>query len=135
MPRTSVTSSPTRKSTTSLTDVADGHYDGKPFIFDQFQTMENEALRAKLGVAKNVHGLLVREPNRRDASYPLKEFDIVTRIGTHEIDNEGMVQVEDNLRLSFMSQVPKLVRERDRAGDRHAGGQDDRGGAAGQSPA
>ncbi len=44
------------------TDVADGHYDGKPFVFEQFQTMENEALRAKLGVAKNVHGLLVREP-------------------------------------------------------------------------
>jgi len=43
-------------------------------------------------------------------SYPLKEFDILTRIGTHEIDNEGMVQAQDNLRLSFMSQVPKLVR-------------------------
>ena len=28
-----------------LTDVADGHYEGKPYIFDQFQTMENEALR------------------------------------------------------------------------------------------
>ncbi len=93
-----------------LTDVADGRYEGKPFIFDQFQSMENEALRSKLGVTKNVRGLMVREPKRRDPSYPLKEFDIVTRIGTHEIDNEGMIQAQDNLRLSFVSQVPKLVR-------------------------
>ncbi len=71
--------------------------------------MENEALRGKLGLAKNVRGLMVREPKRRDPSYPLKEFDILTRIGTHEIDNEGMIQVQDNLRLSFMSQVPKLA--------------------------
>jgi len=94
-----------------LTDVADGHYEGKPYIFDQFQTMENEALRSKLGLAKNVRGLMVREPKRRDPSYPLKEFDILTRIGTVEIDNEGMIQAQDNLRLSFMSQVPKLVHD------------------------
>jgi S1-C subfamily serine protease len=93
-----------------LTDVADGHYEGKPYIFDQFQTMENEALRGKLGLPKTVRGLMVREPKRRDPSYPLKEFDILTRIGTHEIDNEGMIQAQDNFRLSFMSQVPKLVK-------------------------
>jgi hypothetical protein len=52
---------------------------------------------------------MVREPNRRDASYPLKEFDILTRIGTHAVDNEGMIQAQDNLRLSFISQVPKLA--------------------------
>jgi S1-C subfamily serine protease len=93
-----------------LTDVADGRYEGKPYIFDQLQTTENEALRGKLGLAKDVHGLMVREPKRRDPSYPLKEFDILTRIGSHEIDNEGMIQAEDNFRLSFMSQVPKLAR-------------------------
>ena len=93
-----------------LTDVADGRYEGKPYIFDQLQTMENEALRGKLGLAKDVHGLMIREPRHRDPSYPLKEFDILTRIGKHEIDNEGMIQAEDNFRLSFMSQVPKLVR-------------------------
>jgi S1-C subfamily serine protease len=93
-----------------LTDVADGHYEGKPFVYDQFQTMENEALRAKLGAAKSVRGLLVREPRRRDPGYPLQEFDILTRIGTHEIDNEGMIQAAENLRLSFVSQVPKLAK-------------------------
>jgi S1-C subfamily serine protease len=93
-----------------LTDVADGRYEGKPCVFDQFQTIENEALRGKLGLAKTVHGLMVREPKRRDPAYPLKEFDILTKIGAHEIDNEGMVQAQDNLRLSFLSQVPQLAR-------------------------
>jgi S1-C subfamily serine protease len=93
-----------------LTDVADGHYEGKPHVFDQLQSVENEALRGKLGVAKKVRGLMVREPKHRDPGYPLKEFDILTKIGTHEIDNEGMIQADDNLRLSFMSQVPKLVK-------------------------
>jgi hypothetical protein len=93
-----------------LADVADGHYDGKPHIYDQFQILENEALRGKLSLAKSVRGLMVREPNRRDLSYPLKEFDILTRIGACEIDNEGMIQAQDNLRLSFVSQVPKLAR-------------------------
>jgi S1-C subfamily serine protease len=93
-----------------LADVADGHYDGKPHVLDQFQALENDALRAKLGAAKKVRGLMVREPNRRDPYYPLKEFDILTRIGPSEIDNEGMIQAQDNLRLSFISQVPKLAR-------------------------
>ena len=118
-----------------LTDVADGRYDGKPFVFDQFQTMENEALRAKLGLAKNVRGLMVREPKRRDPSYPLKEFDILTRIGTHEIDNEGMIQAAENLRLSFMSQVPKLVKNGTVPVSDHQGGQGDRDRPAGQSRA
>jgi S1-C subfamily serine protease len=94
-----------------LTDVSDGRYDGKPNVLDQFQPLENEMLRAKLGVPKSVRGLIVREPYRRESSYPLKEFDIVTRIGTYEIDNEGMIQAQDNLRLSFISQLPRLARD------------------------
>jgi S1-C subfamily serine protease len=93
-----------------LADVADGRYDGKPHIFEQFQRLENETLRGKLGLAKDVRGLLVRESNDRNPSYPLKEFDILTRIGPHAIDNEGMIQAPENLRLSFLSQVPKLAR-------------------------
>ena len=91
-----------------LKDVADGRYDGKPFPAEQWQTLENEALRAKLGLAKAVRGIMVREPRHRDASYPLKEFDVATAIGDKAIDNEGMVQVGDNLRLSFLYLVPKL---------------------------
>jgi S1-C subfamily serine protease len=94
-----------------LRDIDDGRYDGKPFPVEQWQTLENEALRARLGLAKAKHGIMVREPRRRDASYPLKEFDVVTAIGDKAIDNQGMVQVADNLRLSFLYLVPRLARD------------------------
>jgi S1-C subfamily serine protease len=94
-----------------LTDVADGRYDGKPRLFEQFQTLENEALRARLGLARTVRGIMVREPRRRESTYPLKEFDVVTAIGDNPIDNQGMVQIRDNLRLSFPYLVPKLARD------------------------
>lgn len=94
-----------------LKDIADGRYDGKPYPDEQWQSLENEALRARLGLAKNVRGIMVRQPRRRDPAYPLKEFDVVTAIGDRAIDNEGMVQASDNLRLSFLYMVPRLVRE------------------------
>jgi S1-C subfamily serine protease len=94
-----------------LKDIADGRYDGKPFPAEQWQAVENEALRARLGLAKSVRGIMVRQPRRCDASYPLKEFDVITAIGDKAIDNEGMVQVADNLRLSFLYLVPRLVRD------------------------
>jgi S1-C subfamily serine protease len=94
-----------------LKDVADGRYDGKPAPDEQWQALENEALRARLGLAKSVRGIMVREPRRRDASYPLKEFDVAIAIGDKAIDNEGMVQVAGNLRLSFLYLVPRLARD------------------------
>jgi S1-C subfamily serine protease len=93
-----------------MSDVAEGRYDGKPYVLDQFQKLENESLRTKLGLAKNVRGIMVREPRLRDTAYPLREFDIVTKIGQHEVDNEGMIQADDNLHLAFTSQVPKLAK-------------------------
>src|SRR5262249_29892775 len=90
---------------------ADGRYDGKPLPAEQWQPLENESLRAKLRLAKSVRGIMVRQPRHRDTSYPLKEFDVVTAIGDKAIDNEGMIQVSDNLRLSFLYLVPRLVRD------------------------
>ena len=52
---------------------------------------------------------MVREPARRDPSYPLREADVLTRIGETEIDDEGMVQYEEDLRLPFLALVPKLA--------------------------
>ena len=54
---------------------------------------------------------MIREPRRRESTYPLKEFDVITAIGDNPIDNEGMIQVRDNLRLSFPYLVPKLARD------------------------
>ena len=93
-----------------LDDVADGTYHGKPQIFDLFQTVENSALRLRLGLPKGAGGLMVVDPYSGDASYPLKEWDVITSIGDHPIDNDGKVAVRYDLRLSALYLVQKQAR-------------------------
>jgi S1-C subfamily serine protease len=92
-----------------LEDVKDGRYDGKRRITDYYQALENDALRAKLGLAKSVRGIMVRKLGSHDPAYPLHEADVVTRIGPAAIDNEGAVEFEENLRLPFTSLVTRLA--------------------------
>src|SRR6202043_2520745 len=84
-----------------LRDIADGRYDGKPAMYDELQTLENPALREYLKLDKSVQGMVVHRPDKPDASYPLKEWDILTRIGNTPIDNQGMVKLDKDLRVSF----------------------------------
>jgi len=84
-----------------LKDIADGRYDGKPAMYDELQTLENPALREYLKLDKNVEGMVVHRPYKNDASYPLKEWDVLTRIGDTPIDNQGMIKLDKDLRVSF----------------------------------
>jgi S1-C subfamily serine protease len=84
-----------------LKDIADGRYDGKPAMYDDLQTLENPALRAYLKLDKAVEGMVVHRPAHSDAAYPLKEWDVVSRIGNAPIDNQGMVKIDKDLRVSF----------------------------------
>jgi hypothetical protein len=94
-----------------LKDVADGHYDGKPAMWDHLQTLENEALRGMLKLDKKVNGMVVHLPDRDDAAYPLKEWDLITKIGNHEVDNTGMIKLEKgNLLLRFQYLIQKLAK-------------------------
>ena len=63
-------------------------------MHDQLQTLENDALRGILGLDRKAPGMVVHAPDRDDADYPLKEWDLITKIGDHEIDNVGMVQAQ-----------------------------------------
>ena len=45
-----------------LQDIADGHYDGKPAMYDDLQTLENPALRPFLKLDKSVEGMIVHKP-------------------------------------------------------------------------
>jgi S1-C subfamily serine protease len=96
-----------------LEDVKDGRYDGKLRIIDQYQTLENEALRAKLGLAKSVRGIMVRKTGNQDSTHPLREGDVVTHVGRAAVDNEGLVDFEENLRLPFTSLIPRLAKAGD----------------------
>jgi len=94
-----------------LADVADGHYDGKPAIFDDFQTLENPALRPFLKIDKTVEGMIVHKPCSDDAAYPLKVWDIITKIGDTPVDNEGMIKVGSNLRVRFVYRVQQIAQD------------------------
>ena len=91
-----------------LNDVADGRYDGKPAMYDDVQTLENPALRNFLKIDKSVEGVVVQHPYSSDPAYPLKEFDVITRIGNYPIDNQGMVKL-GNLRVRFQYRVQQLA--------------------------
>lgn len=94
-----------------LKDVADGHYDGKPAIFDEYQTLESPALRDFLKLEKTVTGIVVHEPFLDDAAYPLKKWDVVSKIGDAKVDDQGMIKLEGGQRLRFAYLVQKIARE------------------------
>jgi S1-C subfamily serine protease len=94
-----------------LKDVADGHYDGKPALFDEFQTLENPALRSFLKLDSSVHGIIVHQPLPANASNPLREWDIVTQIAGTPVDDQGMINVDADLRVKFQYYVQKVAKD------------------------
>jgi S1-C subfamily serine protease len=102
---------PTEEIDLFLKDVVDGHYDGKPAIHQSLQTLENDALRGFLKIDKKTQGMVVHAPDPADPGDPLKPFDLITRIGGHEIDNTGMVKIKDSLRLNFHYLIQKVVKD------------------------
>ena len=93
-----------------LRDIADGHYDGKPAMFDELQTLENPALRSFLKLDKSVDGIVVHKPDTADAAYPLKEWDVISKIGDTPVDDQGMIKLGANLRVRFQYLVQKAAR-------------------------
>jgi S1-C subfamily serine protease len=75
----------------------------------EFERLENPALRRWLKLDAKVKGLLVRPPAHPPANYPLREFDVLTKIGPYEIDNRGRVRWE-NVCVPFLYLIPKLAR-------------------------
>jgi len=94
---------------TFLKDVEDGVYHGKPALWDEFQTAENPALQAKLGLGKHA-GIMVTRPFSAAADYPLKEWDVITRIGDQPVDSKGQVQLKEDLQVFFQYLIPKLAK-------------------------
>jgi S1-C subfamily serine protease len=94
-----------------LRDIADGHYDGKPNLHDELQTLESPALRSYLKLDRSVHGAVVHRPFRSDPAYPLHEWDVVKAVAGVPVDDEGMVLVDGNLRLDLRYQVQHAARD------------------------
>lgn len=92
-----------------LADVRDGKYDGKPAMFDELQTLENPALRTFLKLPKGTEGIVVQEPSDSAAGYPLKMWDVITRIGQTPVDDQGMIKLGDNLRVRFQYLIQQIA--------------------------
>jgi S1-C subfamily serine protease len=92
-----------------LQDIADGHYDGKPAMYDELQTLENPALRSFLKLPPDVEGMVVHKPCKSDPAYPLKEWDVITRIGDKPVDDQGMIKLGDDLRVRFQYQIQHIT--------------------------
>jgi S1-C subfamily serine protease len=102
---------PTEEIELFLADVADGTYDGKPSLLDEMQTLENDALRAFLRLESGVQGVVVHAIDSPDPKYPLREWDVITRIGDTPIDNQGRVEIAGGLRVNFRYLIQKLAKE------------------------
>ncbi len=94
-----------------LRSFAGGRYLGKPGLYDVLQTLQNPALRAFLRLSPSVHGIVVDRPESADPAYPLKTWDVITKIGATPIDDQGMVEIGGDLRVSFRYLVQKTVRD------------------------
>jgi S1-C subfamily serine protease len=104
---------PNEEIDTFLEDVGAGRYDGKLLDISgaEFQRLENESLRRFLKLANSVKGVMVIPARHGAANDVFEEFDVLTKIGPYDVDNDGMVQLPNNLRLAFHSVIPKLAKD------------------------
>jgi S1-C subfamily serine protease len=93
-----------------LKDVADGHYDGKPLMADECQVFGNSTLHSFLKLDNSVHGIIVSRPDGTNQDYPLKKWDVITKIGDTLVDDQGMVNLDNNLRVFFKYLVQKVTK-------------------------
>jgi S1-C subfamily serine protease len=91
----------------------DGRYEPKATeaTGTDYQRLENPALRRLLKLDDKTRGIMVRPPERRAPDYPLREFDILTRIGPHPINNDGLVRLENDALVPFVTLIPSLARD------------------------
>lgn len=84
----------------TLASDADGEYVGRPQFFDYLQDTENPAFRERLGLDRETTGIAVMEPEDLE-DYPLKRWDVITAIGGYDVDNAGMIQWTEDVRLYY----------------------------------
>jgi S1-C subfamily serine protease len=94
-----------------LEGIAGGHYAGKPALYDYWATLENQGLRGYLGVPESTTGVVVVKPYDGIAGNPLEKWDVITHIGDTPIDDQGMIELNGDVRLKFEYLVQKNVHD------------------------
>jgi S1-C subfamily serine protease len=101
---------PTEEIDIFLKQVATGKAYSKPALYDLTQTLENSALRPFLKIDKADTGVLILQAYNDVPGYPLRKWDLISKIGTMAVDDQGMVKVGD-LRLDYRYGVQKEARD------------------------
>jgi S1-C subfamily serine protease len=94
-----------------LKSSAGGAYKGKPGEFSSVQSLQNLALRRSLKVPSSEHGVVVRHVGNPSPDYPLKSRDVIVKIGDTPLDDEGMVTIEGDLKVSFDFLIQRIVKD------------------------
>lgn len=81
-----------------LDDAKDGEITGRPYLQELFSSTRNPALRDKLGLSRDIDGMVVS--NAAEGN-PLKVWDVVTSVDGHDVDSQGLVSLTPDLRLYF----------------------------------
>ena len=88
-----------------LDEVAAGTIDGNTVANLSTQTLENPALRAKLGVASDVTGVVVIGQK----SGPLQAWDIITKVNGQAVDNKGQITIEEDRKVVMDCAIGRFV--------------------------
>jgi S1-C subfamily serine protease len=78
----------------------------RPRLAGQFQPLQNETLRKKLKLGDKTQGVLVSQDHG-----PLRKFDVLTRLGSYELDNQGLLRGEGAPHYFFEYVVPRLAKD------------------------
>jgi hypothetical protein len=92
-----------------LNNMVDGAYHGRPFLNLRLQALQNPALRSFLKLDKSVHGAVVQIVTPLPRDNPLRKWDVITAIAGTPIDDEGMIKMGANLRVSYSYLINQSV--------------------------
>ncbi len=88
-----------------LDEVTAGVVDGNTVLNLSTQTLENPALRAKLGVGSEVSGVVVLGQK----GGPLQAWDIITAVNGKSVDNKGQITIEDDRKVVMNCAIGRFV--------------------------
>lgn len=88
-----------------LDEVAKGDIDGNTLISLSAQSLENSALRAKLGVSADIAGIVVNTVR----GGPLEPWDILTKLNGYDLDNKGQILIEGDRKVSLGCAIGRFV--------------------------
>jgi S1-C subfamily serine protease len=88
-----------------LDEAAAGKVDGNTVLDLETQTLENPALRTKLGASADVAGVVVIEQK----GGPLQPWDIITKVNGQSVDNKGQVAIEGGRKVAMDCVIGRFV--------------------------